>query len=127
MKVRCIRQLERTAPGGTTEGWISIDKEYEVLALYVNSTGGTLFRIIADDNRTPALFKDELFEISESTIPPNWIVIRDHAGAFRFSPKAWLEPGFWERYFDHDPGAIQTFEREMRIATIGGGGAGWAD
>ena|SRR5438552_11279295 len=121
MKVKCIRQ-QTAGPGKKTEGWISIGEEYNVLAIYIDAEAGILLRLIADDNFTPALFPGDLFQVSSVAIPRNWIVIRDDKGTFRFSPKPWLEPGFWDKFFDRDPISIEVFERERKIATEGGQG-----
>jgi hypothetical protein len=51
-----------------------------------------------------------MFTTVDERIPPNWVVRARDDGILKLAPAAWLEPGFWERYFDLDPEAIATFE-----------------
>jgi hypothetical protein len=117
MKVKLTKRSMSSVPGQKTEGWITVGQEYDVLTMYIEPADEFLVRVIADDGFTPALFPADLFEITDGTVPPNWIVVRDRNGIFRFSPQAWLEPGFWERFFDRDPLSIEIFEKERITAT----------
>lgn len=117
MKVKCTKHSTSSAAGHNTQGWITIGQEYDVLAMYFDPAEGTLIRLVADDDFTPALFPADLFEVTNGVVPSNWIVVRDIKGVFRFSPRAWLEPGFWERFFDRDPLSSRVFEEEWRAAT----------
>jgi hypothetical protein len=40
------------------------------------------------------------------------LAIRE-GGVVELGPPSWLEPGFWERYFDRDPDTISQFQREI--------------
>jgi len=95
--------------------WLAAGKEYDVLCVYFDKVQGVLLRIIGEDGMTPALFPGELFEFIDSGIPRNWRIIKDQAGTVRLSPSPWLERGFWEKFFDHDPEAMIIFEHEREL------------
>jgi hypothetical protein len=67
MKVRCVKLMrwDGTPVGGTTNGWLTLGKEYHVLAIY----GGkgpvaTTYRVRTDDpSRSPGMQPAEQFEI----------------------------------------------------------------
>ena len=55
------------------------------------------------------------FEILTKKIPSNWII---STGIFEFlviEPKNWHAPGFWDRYYEHDPEIIKIFKQEAKI------------
>lgn len=98
MKVRCIKK----------DAWLTIGKEYLVLGVY---GGGASFkyRLIGDDNYTPALHDAGLFELISPQIPRDWI-FRVYPGAeWEITPAAWATEGFWGAYFDGDVSAKTVF------------------
>jgi|SRR5579883_2717404 len=114
MKVRCIDQ-NKGYDGRETGSRLTIGREYQVLTMHVEPNRGFLFRIIGDDHFTPVLFSEKLFEITDHSMPSSWIFTKDARGVFRFSPRPWLEPGFWEKFFDRDPAAVVIFEQQRRL------------
>lgn len=117
MKVRCTRPRETT--GGKPKTGLTVGKEYEVLEVLVSPTQGILLRIVGDDRFTPALFSGDLFEVTDQSIPQLWVIARvptrDGSTLYKMCPKAWLEPGFWERYFDREPEAVAIFDEQRRL------------
>ena len=61
------------------------------------------------------MFSGELFEIIDDRMPPNWVIKKDRNGAYQISTRAWLQPGFWEKFFDRDPESVAVFKEEERI------------
>jgi len=115
MRVVCV-QLTNPNTGLTesTSPWLDLDTEYEVLEVYAYPGGRIDLRIAAKDAGTPALFDSELFMTVDERIPPNWIARVREGGTVEFGPSTWLETGFWERFFDRDSAAIESFETEKR-------------
>jgi len=113
MRVRCIKLDKPHAD--QSDGWLTIGREYDVLELYCDVSRGVMLRIIGDEPLTPALFKGELFEMVNDAIPGTWVAGRDKLGGYKFGPKVWHEPGFWERFFDQEPKAVKTFTEEYRL------------
>src|SRR5216683_2988200 len=74
-------------------------------------------RILADDNRTPILVDAAMFAANSQPIPRSWVATIREGGVVELGPRAWLEHGFWERYFDGDPDAIAAFRREVEAMT----------
>jgi hypothetical protein len=103
---------------GRPEGqscWLTIGKIYDVLE--VTFDGEWLLRLIGDAPNGVALFQLKMFEVVDPHIPPNWIAIWGNNGLFFLSPRPWTHTGFWERYYDRDPNAVQIFEEE-RTRTV---------
>ncbi len=56
-----------------------------------------------------------MFETVDRSVPSNWVVDVKEGGLLSMRPAAWLERGFWERYFDDDAAAIAAYERELAV------------
>lgn len=118
MKIRCIKLVDGFGKATTNSQWESVGTTYDVLSLEVCSDGRTLVRFVGDREKMPALRPLEQFEIVDHGIPENWTVFTKlRGGGIVFGPAAWASPGFWERFFDFDPAATQSFERERAIIT----------
>jgi hypothetical protein len=90
-------------------GWLTLHREYDVLAILA-SPGRTIeFRVLADDGRTPILADSRLFAATAQPVPGSWVCTVSEDGVVELGPSAWLEEGFWERYFDGDPDAVECF------------------
>ncbi|MFD6161914.1 hypothetical protein ACFWF7_14785 [Nocardia sp. NPDC060256] len=88
---------------------IRIGAEYPVLSISYTSRGLTL-QILTDDG--PSYWRAEMFETTSSSIPSSWVTQLSD-GNLDIGPEKFLRPGFWESYFDDDPGAIRTFTAEL--------------
>jgi hypothetical protein len=98
-----------------SDGWLTVSREYEVLCLFIDASRGILLRLMSDNKTTPALFSAKLFEITEPTIPHNWIVTKGKLGDYSLGPKAWSDVGFWERFFDGEDEAVVIFREQVRV------------
>lgn len=114
MKVRCVRLLDSSGKPQEKSGWLTIGKVYHVLEVIQNSRGKWMFRLLGDEPNGPALFQFEEFEIVASKIPASWTIAWGKDGFFELTPEAWRQTGFWEKYYDRNPDAIQVFEEEKR-------------
>lgn len=102
MKVRCT----------TKDAWLTLGKEYIVLGVY--GRGATFkYRLIGDDGRTPALHNAELFELTSSRIPGDWIFKVYPNKEWAITPAAWATHGFWTAYFDGDAAAKAIFTQVL--------------
>jgi hypothetical protein len=97
----------------SSAGWLTLGREYEVLALSMAPGGGVHLRIVGDDGEVPALHVSDQFVVVDPQVPRSWIVAISDLGALTLAPRAWLEPGFWERYFDGEASAIEAFHRAL--------------
>ena len=94
--------------------WLKKGETYTVLSLYAEKMGVS-YRILSGDPPTPVLHSAKIFEVLDGSIPSSWRVGINDAGEFmELTPEPWLEPGFWERYFDQDDQAIELFEQEVQ-------------
>jgi hypothetical protein len=109
VKALCVR----VAGEGDQDSWLTLNHEYQVLSILMTPKGPAKLRMIADDGRTPVLTDASLFVMSAQPFPPNWVVAIGEGGVVELGPTPWLEPGFWERYFDSDADAILQFQEEI--------------
>ena len=96
-----------------TSGWLRTGSNYAVQEIFFEKQRGVSYRIISDDAATPAFFPANECTIIDGSIPSSWKAHIYDTGSFVLSPPAWLEPGFWERYFDDDPEAKRIFEQNI--------------
>lgn len=111
MKVQCIHLVNPISGDPESRSpWLTVGKEYLVLAVSVLPERGVMFRIVADDGHSPMLFKARQFAVTVTDVPSIWKVRGDDDGGLEFGPDPWLRPGFWEDYFDGLPDASADFE-----------------
>jgi hypothetical protein len=91
-----------------------VGKVYHVLSIVLDIHGRWLLRLMGDTEPGVGLFPLGQFEIVSAKVPGSWIVTWNTEGVFELTTEAWNQPGFWERYFEHDATAQRTFEHEMR-------------
>jgi hypothetical protein len=109
VKALCVK----VAGDSGRDSWLTLNHEYQVLSILMKSKGPAKLRIIADDGRTPILADASLFAMSSQPFPPSWILAIREGGVLELGPPSWLEPGFWERYYDRDADAITQFQKEI--------------
>lgn len=109
MKALCVRLTDSR----DQDSWLTLNKEYQVLSVLMTPRGPAKLRIIADDGRTPILVEAPMFAIIPQPLPPSWALVLREGGVIELGPPAWLELGFWERYFDQDKDAVMQFQRDV--------------
>ena len=112
MKVLCIQPTDLRNNNTPKYSGLRLDEVYAVLQIYIDPKRFTRFRIAPSDGGSPALYDSDIFLTVDGSIPENWVVQVREGGVVDFAPAAWLEDGFWERYFDGEPAAVATFEAE---------------
>lgn len=93
----------------TDQCWLRTGSKYAVQAIFFDQGKGLCYRIISEDAATPVMFSASDFTMIDGSIPQSWRIHVHINGALEISPSAWLEPGFWEHYFDDDEDAKQVF------------------
>jgi hypothetical protein len=109
MNVVCIS----TENASSHSAWLTINHEYLVLSILALPEKTILFRVMADDTRTPILAESSLFAAASQPLPDNWVVAVREGGVVELGPRDWLDTGFWERFFDREPEAEEIFRREF--------------
>lgn len=109
MKALCVT-LEDS---GDCDSWLTINREYMVFSVLMIPKGPAKLRIVGDDGRTPILVEASRFAMTPQHTPSSWACAIREGGVVEFGPPSWLEPGFWERYFDGDIDAVQHFREEI--------------
>ncbi len=113
MKVRCTKLLTADGTPQTASQWMTVGGIYEVLTIELDRDGLWLVRLIGDSANEVALFSIDGFEVVSECLVPAWVANWTADGFFQLAPEAWLDAQFWERFYDRDPDAIQTFETEL--------------
>jgi hypothetical protein len=115
MKVRCVTQVdEHTGSRLEKSSWLTVGKVYHVLEISIDQRGTIKFRLVGDDEKTPALHLWTQFSLASNVIPSCWIVDLRPEVLFSLRPRTWAGRGFWERYFDGDSLAREQFEEARR-------------
>lgn len=112
MKVLCVNLGD---PQTSRSAWLTLDQEYLLLALLAVPGRRIKFRVLSDDGRTPILADSRMFAAPIQRLPESWVATVTQDGVVELGPAPWLESGFWERYFDRDPEAVATFQREVGL------------
>lgn len=121
MKVVCRRiESATTDEAITTNPWLTVGREYDVLEVVAYPGGEILFRLLGDDQAGgPGLWDSRLFMANSTEVPASWVASVDDEGAVRLGPEAWQRDGFWEAYFDGEPAAVDDFRTAMQARNPG--------
>lgn len=116
MKVLCIR-LPAPVEGMQLDSspWITVDREYTVLGALAEFWGRVQLHLLTDDGQSFGWFDADCFLTVDAAIPPNWSARIGEGGTLELAPQEWLAEGFWEHYYDGDPAAQESVERELAI------------
>lgn len=115
MKVLCVR-LPAPLDGMQLDSspWVTVDREYPVVAVAADPGNRVQLQLL-NDASSLGWFDADCFLTLDDSIPDNWTARIGEGGKFDMAPRAWLEEGFWERYYDADPSAQESVEREVAI------------
>ena len=90
---------------GRVIGSLTVGKTYEVIGIEADD-----YRIV-DEQGEPILFDRECFHVLESSEPAFWLS-RVEDEARRAYPPEWMDPGFFEDYFDYKEEVRRQFWRD---------------
>ena len=114
MRVRCTKLInERTGQLINTSPWLAVGKVYLVLEILVREQKYVKFRLVSDDNNTPAFHDSSQFELVSDVVPKCWIATFEPSQDFYLLPSTFAQQGFWERYFDGDDEVRHAFEEVL--------------
>ena len=110
MKVVCVSLIGSDGRKLEQDSWLTVGREYVVLGVY--GRGSTIkYRLIGDDESTPALHRAEQFDIKSNTIPADWsFKLYPETFEWMIEPSVLAADGFWTAYFDGDSAARSTFD-----------------
>lgn len=116
MKVKCqqiinehIQQQQDKSP------WLTIGKEYIILAIEVYPTKNLYLLVDDSSNKSPGLHDAKQFEVLSHGIPSNWSILPGDLEMLTIAPKAWQSPTFWEECYNGNPSALEIYKREAKI------------
>ena len=116
MKVRCIRLLnEHTGAPVEESSWLTVGRTYRVLEIGLDKGMKVKFRLVGDDKQTPACHDFDQFEAVSHYVPTCWGVEFRPGVFLLFGPKAWMEEGFWIRYFDGEYRERKIFDEIYKM------------
>jgi len=111
MKVKSIDNVNEAGMklDGSCQPNLSSNKIYFVVGLDDQN-----YRLI-DDINEPILYRKELFEVIDESIPSNWVRVDYDDGEYYIDPPELSVTGFYEDYFDGNAVAIKKFNRYMKL------------
>lgn len=116
MKVLCTRV---PVPVDGTEldssPWVTVDREYTVLGVLAEFGGRIQLNLLTDDGQSLGWFGSDCFLTLDPAIPPSWSSRIREGGTLELAPHDWLSEGFWERYYEGNPAAQESVDRELAI------------
>ena len=117
MIIKCKKIISPTTKEdlGKSSTWLTVGKEYVVLALQWDRKFGILAMIQADCYNEPVFIPLEGFEIISQKIPGSWKGEIDEYGTFEVMPKSWLYDEFLQELEDQTQNTMKLFEEESRI------------
>ena len=80
IKVKCIKLKKQHDDGSISDGWLTIGRDYDVLEMFFHPQQGTVLRMIGNEPSTPGLFSGDLFDVIDSRVPRNWVVVKNKHG-----------------------------------------------
>jgi len=104
-----MRVMPRSDSKPVKDGWLEAGATYAVLFL---QTFRQDVLVWSDMQRAVALFPLSGFDVVDRSIPESWVIDVDLNGCVMLGPARWLEDGFWDRYHEADPVAVEVFEEE---------------
>lgn len=112
MRVRCVRIVSPATGAVLADSpWLRVGGEYAVLTVMAEPERRPLLRVLHEGG--PSLWDSGMFETVDDRLPDSWVARVRDGGIVEFGPARWLEPGFWEAYFDDDPRAVTSYEDEL--------------
>jgi hypothetical protein len=95
--------------------WLVSGREYIVVEIMSDDDNGTMFRIHAGGEISPAFHKARLFRVSSRSLQGDWSANYDSEGILMLTPAPLIDADFWERYFNDDEGAKETYHQFIRM------------
>ena len=118
MKVKCVKIINpTTGEEFERDSWLTLGQTYLVLEISVEKKRWMSYRLMSNNNSTPAIFDAQQFEVVSNKIPDEWCFDFVSPNYVGITPKAWIHDGFWEDYFNGEPEAEKIF-RETRDRLI---------
>src|SRR5579863_7951862 len=116
MKVKCQKIInEHTQQQQSSSSWLTLGKEYIVLAVEVYSTKNYFLLIDDSGNKAPGLHDAKQFEVISNYVPTNWEINAGDLGIMTIGPKSWQGLSFWEKCYDGDEMSLEVYKLEARI------------
>lgn len=116
MKVKCKKIInEHTRQEQDTSPWLTIGKEYIVLAITMYSNRNLYLLVDDNSNQSPGLHDAKQFEVLSHYVPSNWEMNPGDIEIMTIAPRAWQGPTFWENCYEGDLKALEIYKREAKI------------
>jgi len=84
-----VKLRPEAAGRDNVRGWLRVGREYVALSVESITGNRMAYRIVSEDNRTPALFGVSLFDVVDGRIPESWVAVRAERDMVHFMPAGW--------------------------------------
>lgn len=95
--------------------WLKLDAHYDVIGVLTDPVGRVQLHILTDDDQSLAWFDSTHFRVIDGSLSRSWRARIHNDGALELAPSAWLDDGFWERYYDGDRSAIGAVQNQLKL------------
>ena len=102
-----MKVIYKRKPADGTIPRLIFGREYLVVGLDDEN-----YRVVDEDSE-PILYARECFDVTDASIPPDWVRDEGRAGDYYIDPPECAKRGFYEAYFDDKPEAVATFNRVL--------------
>lgn len=107
MVVRCINNH---FDSGYINPHLTIGKEYKIVSIVLYFGKEEVVYQLVNDDKLLALYTSEKFELIDSKVEPDWVMLIHNYNVFEFTPEPFSYPGFLEEYHDDDEKAVNLFK-----------------
>ena len=116
MRVKCVKIInEHTKQELEKSPWLTLGKEYIVLAMEVYTNKNYFLLVDDSENKSPGLHDTKQFKMVSHSIPSNWQINTGDLEITTLGPKLWQDPTFWEKCYEGDESALEVYKREVKI------------
>lgn len=106
MKIICISVFRNS---NNRVNSITLNKEYEVVAVTINIEKNLMMYNLIDDLDRLAFYETTLFKISDGKIDDDWIFKQMNTNHFQMLPQVLSYESFYEDFHNDDDTAMQKF------------------
>ena len=119
MKIKCKKILSSVTGKnlGNDSPWLTIGKEYIVLALFYTEGVGLNIYAISDQYNEPCFFDLTGFEVISQFQPSSWVTVfkkDEHYTSMESLPESWNYESFFDDVEEQEPKAIALLKEELK-------------
>lgn len=111
-----VQYLSDKDKNKAVKGTFKPESQYVLVGVLIDTAPPEFKFQVVDEEETvgPAYYPAEFFELIGHDIPAGWVAKKLGETALEICPKEFSGDGFWERFFDDDPSALDIYRSYMK-------------